>query len=224
MEVKLISCTGSFLNAAITEVEALIVYIARVSNPGNQNNMETAPKLIKYLIDNKHWSPFEMVDFTVEIKTSRAIAQQILRHRSFSFQEFSQRYAVATDFEPVQLRKQADKNRQSSTELFDPLIKIAEGVELTASWVIQNQLMHAKDMYRKLIDAGVAKECARMVLPLTTQTTIYMKGSVRSWIHYLMIRDDAHTQLEHQQIAKEIKKIFCDLFPNIADALLWLLE
>lgn len=225
MNVKLISFTEAVVSAdghPLT-AEALIVYIARVSNPSNQLNTETSDKLIKFLIENKHWSPFEMVDMTVEIVTSRAIAQQILRHRSFSFQEFSQRYAVATEFEPVQLRRQADKNRQSSTEEFDPVIKIADNVhDVKASEVIRYVVDDLNAMYKKLIDAGIAKECARMILPLTTQTKIYMKGSVRSWIHYLQIRCDPHTQIEHQQIAVRIKNIFENQFPNISKALSWI--
>lgn len=214
MQVKLISLTEDRTNQQLTG-ESLIVYIARVSNPSNQMNHETADKLIAYLVKNKHWSPFEMVDMTVEIVTSRAIAQQILRHRSFSFQEFSQRYAVATEMEPVQLRKQADKNRQSSTEIFNPML---DGffTQVTADKAIDDAVKHCEDVYKRLLDAGVAKECARMVLPLTTQTKIYMKGSVRSWIHYLQIRCDEHTQLEHREIALAIMEIFKTQFPNIA--------
>jgi len=180
--------------------EQLIVFTARVSNPGNQHNNETAPKLLEYLIKNRHWSPFEMVSMCVEIKTSRAIAQQILRHRSFSFQEFSQRYAEVVDMEPVQLRKQAEKNRQSSTEAFDPDIMVDDMGD-KASVHIKEHLDWCQELYKSLLAAGVAKECARMVLPLTTQTTIYMSGTVRSWIHYLQQRCDEHTQLEHRDIA-----------------------
>lgn len=217
MQTKLISVTsavGPYTN------EELIVYIARVSNPANRD--APADKLIRYLIDNKHWSPFEMVDLTFEIITSRAIAQQILRHRSFSFQEFSQRYAVVSEMEPVQLRKQAEKNRQSSTEAFDPKISIDTGndyVDETASEAIEAHLSYCESLYKALIEAGVAKECARMVLPLTTQTTLYMKGSVRSWLHYFAIRCDSHTQLEHQQIALSIRGEFSNLFPVIAKTL-----
>ena len=225
MNVKLISLTmGMFEHfEKITTPEELIVYTARVSNPSNQMNTETSPRLIEYLIKNKHWSPFEMADMQVEITTSRAIAQQILRHRSFSFQEFSQRYAAVTDMEPVQLRKQGATNRQSSEEEFDPIIKvpIMEGTEDNASKVIEGFVDLANEMYKTLLDAGVAKECARMVLPLTTQTKIYMKGSVRSWIHYLQIRCDGHTQLEHRQIAEAIQAIFIQQFPNISIALGW---
>lgn len=221
MQVKLVSTTqDNFTDDKRLTPEKLIVYIARVSNPSNQLNEGTADKLIAYLIKNKHWSPFEMVDMTVEIKTSRAIAQQILRHRSFSFQEFSQRYAEVTDMEPVQLRKAGSSNRQSSTEVFDPHPFPAE-ISFPASVIIENHNKGCTDLYKALLTAGVAKECARMVLPLTTQTTIYMKGSIRSWIHYLQIRCDEHTQLEHQQIGIEIQKIFIHEFPNISKALAW---
>lgn len=202
--------------------EELLVYIARVSNPANQMNSETSPKLIKYLIGNKHWSPFEMVDMTVEIVTSRAIAQQILRHRSFSFQEFSQRYAAVTEMEPVQLRKQAEKNRQSSTEDFNPTISIDYGNDIgtdTASQAIADYIELGQNLYKGLLNAGVAKECARFVLPLTTQTRIYMKGSIRSWIHYLQIRCDEHTQLEHREIALAIREIFAHNFTYTFHAL-----
>lgn len=193
--------------------EELIVYVARVSNPSNQLNSETSDKLISYLIKNKHWSPFEMVDMTVEIVTSRGIAQQILRHRSFSFQEFSQRYAEVTDFEEIQLRRQADKNRQSSSDELDESLLFHFTNQI-------NQHIKASDiLYREMIEKGVAKECARFVLPITTQTKIYMKGSVRSWIHYLQIRCDQHTQLEHRLIALAICDHFKTAFPNISKAL-----
>lgn len=236
MNVQLVSVTRSEIQCYMREdefpspgelpnhlsPEQLITYTARVSNPGNQHNHETADKLIAYLIKNKHWSPFEMVSMCVEIKTSRAIAQQILRHRSFSFQEFSQRYAKVVDMEPVQLRKQAEKNRQSSTEAFDPVLPATarqQGDEgLKASVAVQNAIKHCEIIYQELIKAGVAKECARMVLPLTTQTTIYMTGTVRSWIHYLQQRIDPHTQLEHQQVAQAVLSIFVQKFPNIAVA------
>ncbi len=214
MQVRPVSITQSLVVEKDLSPEELIVYIARVSNPSNQLNSETSDKLIRYLIKNKHWSPFEMVDMTVEIVTSRAIAQQILRHRSFSFQEFSQRYAEVTEMEPVQLRKQAEKNRQSSTEEFNPPYKAGN-----VDTAIQYHLEACQKLYMDLIEMGAAKECARMVLPLTTQTRIYMKGSVRSWIHYLMIRTDQHTQLEHRQIAMFILALFEEKFPNIAKAL-----
>ena len=215
MNVKLVSVTKATIEEKDLSPEELIVYVARVSNPSNQLNFGTSDKLISYLVKNKHWSPFEMVDMTVEIVTSRGIAQQILRHRSFSFQEFSQRYAQATDFEPIGLRKSGATNRQSSTEIFDPVIDN----NIVASRLIQNHLKESEDLYKVLLESGVAKECARFVLPLTTQTTLYMKGSIRSWIHYLQIRCDGHTQLEHQQIALQILELFKINFPNISRAL-----
>lgn len=216
MNVKLVSLTKSLVEEKELSAEELIVYVARVSNPSNQLNSETADKLIAYMVKNKHWSPFEMCDMTVEIVTSRGIAQQILRHRSFSFQEFSQRYAEVTDFEAVQLRKSGATNRQSSLKVFDPLLY---GNSVLASKLIEHHLEESEDLYKKLLAAGVAKECARFVLPLTTQTKIYMKGSVRSWIHYLQIRTDEHTQLEHRQIAMGILEVFKSNFPNISKAL-----
>lgn len=219
MNVKLVSVTKSLVEEKELSAEELIVYVARVSNPSNQLNSETSDKLIAYLVRNKHWSPFEMVDMTVEIVTSRGIAQQILRHRSFSFQEFSQRYAEVTDFEPVQLRKSGATNRQSSLEVFDPVVKDRDGFEEPSSSLVDDHIINSQELYQKLIQAGVAKECARMVLPLTTQTKIYMKGSVRSWIHYLQIRCDEHTQLEHREIALAIADVFKSIFPNISKGL-----
>jgi thymidylate synthase (FAD) len=156
-----------------------------------------------------------MVDMTVEIETSRAIAQQILRHRSFVLQEFSQRYSEATSFEPIETRKSGSTNRQSSLVPFDPML--AYGVN--ASDVIAEHIVNSEALYKYLLEAGVAKECARFVLPLCTQTRLYMKGSIRSWIHYLQIRCDEHTQLEHRQVAGEIASIFEHYFPNISKAL-----
>lgn len=201
MKVQLISLTQ---HPEMTP-EQLIVYTARVSNPNNQGNLDTSHKLIKYLIEHKHWSPFEMVDMTVEIETSRAIAQQILRHRSFCYQEMSQRYAPAFSFEPIQMRKQAEKNRQSSTEPmhdFDTRVKTF--------------LEYANDLYTEMLDVGVARECARMILPLTTSSRLYMKGSVRSWIHYLELRTQEDTQLEHRWVAEAIKEIFEQQFPTVS--------
>ena len=206
MNVKLISVT----QAPEMSPEELIVCTARVSNPENQYNHETAPRLINYLIKHKHWSPFEMVDMTVEIETSRGIAQQILRHRSFSFQEFSQRYSSASKIEPIELRRSGATNRQSSTDAMDSDEAI-EAVDLAITTCLK--------AYKDLLEIGVARECARFVLPIATQTRIYMKGSIRSWIHYLQIRTDEHTQLEHRLIAMEIQKVFNELFPNISKAL-----
>lgn len=220
MNVKLVSITKDYLNGGTLKPEELIVFIARVSNPSNQMNTETSDRLIAYLAKNKHWSPFEMVDMTVEIVTSRGIAQQILRHRSFSFQEFSQRYAEVTDMEPIQLRKSGTTNRQSSSEVFNPdLAQHPEHEGMFADKLIAEHLQRSEELYKLLLDAGVAKECARFVLPITTQTKIYMKGSIRSWIHYLQIRCDEHTQLEHREIANAIMTIFEENFPNIHKAI-----
>lgn len=213
MNVKLVSLTKSLVEEKELSAEELIVYVARVSNPSNQLNSETSDKLVSYMVRNKHWSPFEMVDMTVEIVTSRGIAQQILRHRSFSFQEFSQRYAKVIDMEDVQLRYQADKNRQSSSDALT-----GEDAEYFGER-LQQVLDLSQEVYGEMLDKGVAKECARFVLPITTQTKIYMKGSIRSWIHYLQIRCDVHTQLEHRQIALSVLEIFKANFPHISKAI-----
>jgi thymidylate synthase (FAD) len=194
----------------IWTAEDLIVYAARVSNPSNQLNKETAPRLLAYCIKHGHWSIFETASMTVEIETSRAIAAQILRHRSFTFQEFSQRYAVAQGFEPVELRRQHPTNRQASGEVInDP--KLAESVDEAIS--------KCSRVYDILINEGVSKETARMILPLCTTTRLYMTGNVRSWIHYLEQRTADGTQKEHREIALAIKAIFTEKFPNIARAL-----
>jgi thymidylate synthase (FAD) len=215
MDVKLISLTQpqvSTPDRAPMSAEDIIAYCARVSNPKNQMNTATAPKLLKFLIKHKHWSPFELASMCVEIKTSRAIAAQILRHRSFSFQEFSQRYSKATDLEDLELRAPADKNRQSSSK------KITNPILLERARSFQHQ---AKEIYDELIDSGVAKECARAVLPLGTQTTMYMNGTVRSWIHYINLRTEENTQKEHRDIANTIKNIFINQFPDTSKALGW---
>jgi thymidylate synthase (FAD) len=213
MNTKLISITKPQIEGLDT-AEDLISYCARVSNPSNQFNTETAPKLLKYLITHKHWSPYEMVSFTVEIKTSRAIAAQILRHRSFSFQEFSQRYSQSTSFEDIEWRMQGKTNRQVGDEEVDLSPEIKYEVDTT--------LTNCKELYDKLIENGVAKECARMILPLNTSTTLYMSGTVRSWIHYLELRTKEDTQKEHRIIADEIKKIFIKEFPVTSCALNWI--
>jgi len=206
--VKEISVT-QFLGDDPMTPEEVIIYTARVSSPANQDNHATAPRLIKYLINHKHWSPFEMVDWTVEVYTSRAIAAQILRHRSFSFQEFSQRYATVDLSElpmPEMRRKHKEGNRQGSGEvMYSALVKVA--------------IEQAVSAYQTLIDCDVAPETARMVLPLCTPTRLYMKGSVRSWIHYFSARCDPHTQKEHRLIAKEIRSLFIKRFPQISAAL-----
>jgi len=222
MKVKLISTTAPLRprHDSPNTAEELIAYCARVSNPKNQNNKATAPKLLKFLIKHKHWSPFELANMCVEIKTSRAIAAQILRHRSFSFQEFSQRYSEATEFEDTQLRRRAEKNRQSSEEEIDP--KLTDNYKnIPASVAVRDYLWKGKALYDELIEEGVAKECARMVLPLATETTMYMNGTVRSWIHYIQLRTEENTQKEHRDIANEIKDIFISEFPDTSEALDW---
>lgn len=192
--------------------EDLIVYCARVSNPKNQTNFDTSAKLLRYCIKHGHWSVFEMADWTVEIETSRAISAQILRHRSFSFQEFSQRYADIRDigevFEPVEFRQRAEGgNRQGSGLPLPELEYIAN--------IAQDEALRR---YEDLINKDVAPESARMILPMCVKTRLYMKGSVRSWIHYLKARCDLHTQTEHREIALAILGMFHANFPTIAEA------
>jgi len=213
MNVKLVSLTQP--HDGDMNCEDLIAYCARVSNPSNQNNTVTAPKLLKYLIKHKHWSPFEMASMTLEIKTSRAIAAQILRHRSFSFQEFSQRYSVAQELEEIEFRKQAEKNRQSSTDEF------TDGFFLSK---VREHLGKSVSLYNEAIKLGIAKESARLLLPLTTETTMYMSGTIRSWVHYIDLRCQQDTQKEHREIAEACKKIFIENFPNISLALDWQLK
>jgi len=209
MNVRLIATSQPRLSN-ILDAEALIVYAARVSNPSNQDNHETGERLLSYCIRHGHWSVFETASMTVEVTTSRAIAAQLLRHRSFTFQEFSQRYAEAGEFEPVELRRQAESNRQSSRE------PISDS-KLTQE--IERAVQYLRNAYFALIHEGVARECARMILPLCTQTTLYMTGNVRSWIHYLEQRLSEHTQLEHRQLAQEVQRIFAGEFPTIAKLL-----
>lgn len=213
MKVKLVSITQPYIDG-VNSAEDLIAYCARVSNPGNQMNSATAPKLLKYLIDNKHWSPFEMVSMCVSIDTSRAIAQQIIRHRSFSFQEFSQRYAdvnaLEDILEPVELRYKNESNRQSSTHLFEDEILRKR---------VEDYLIKGSKLYCDLLNADVAPETARFVLPLTTKTKLYMNGTLRSWIHYLNLRCDEHTQKEHREVAKQVKGLIYQAFPTIYKAL-----
>ena len=220
MNVKLVSLTQPQIGTAGMSAEDIIAYCARVSNPSNQMNTKTAPKLIAFLIKHKHWSPFELASMCVEIKTSRAIAAQILRHRSFSFQEFSQRYSEAQELEPLELRQQAEKNRQSSTDVIDPRLT-DDYKNVPASLAISQHLNQGIKLYNELIEAGVAKESARMVLPLTTETTLYMNGTVRSWVHYIDLRTEENTQKEHRDIANGVKDIFIEQFPNVSEALEW---
>ena len=191
----------------------LIAYMARVSNPANQNNTETSSKLISYLIKHKHWSPLEMVNMCVEINTTRSISAQILRHRSFSFQEFSQRYAVVLD-DPVipDLRRQDTKNRQNSIDDLDPYTK--QKLQLKAKFIYDQSMM----LYDEMLGAGVAKECAREVLPLSSPTRMYMNGTLRSWVHYCDLRCANGTQLEHKIIADQCKELIIQQFPMVAEA------
>jgi len=218
MNVELKAVTypvNALQDKGIKTAEDFIVYCARVSNPSNQFNSDTGDKLISYCIKHQHWSIFEQAFCTFEIVTSRAIAAQILRHRSFTFQEFSQRYSVATQLEELQYRKQGKTNRQIGDEEYpisqnlDVLVQVNEA---------QQKCLKA---YDKLIENGIARECARMVLPLNTQTTLYMSGSVRSFIHYIQLRSKEDTQKEHRDIALAMKNIFNKTFPCIAKALEW---
>lgn len=194
------------------DAENLIVKMARVSNPANEGNVATAPKLLRYLIDHQHWSPFQMCSLCVKIETERDISAQILRHSSFSFQEFSTRYAEAQPLTIPDLRKQDLKNRQNSTDDLSP--------HLIKSYNERIQYLYAgiKDCYNGMIANGVAKETARRILPLSTQTTLYMHGTLRSWIHYINVRTDSGTQLEHRLIAENCKQIFIKQFPTIGEA------
>jgi thymidylate synthase (FAD) len=198
-----------------------IVEVARVSS-SRKNKKDKPEGLLRYLVQHKHWSPLEHGHATFEIETSKAIGIQLIRHRSFAFQEFSQRYQdvnrLGDIFEPIELREQCEDNRQSSTKVIDPQINV-EGGTLPASELINNFLNHSDKLYSQLLEAGVAREQARMVLPLATTTKIHMTGSIRSWIHFLELRDDGHAQKEIQLIAKEIKHIFIQEFPVISKAL-----
>ena len=197
------------------DAEALVGKIARVSNPDNENNPKVE-KLLKYLIKHKHWSPFEMVSMCVEIHTTRAISPQILRHRSFSFQEFSQRYAIPTDtFATVvpELRRQDKKNRQNSID------DLPQETQEYYKERMDNHFREAVNLYESLLHSDVAKECARSVLPLNTVTRLYMTGTIRSWLHYCDLRCSNGTQEEHKQIADSVKKILTEQLPTIAHAM-----
>ena len=202
--VSLVWCTPN--------AEDLLTKMARVSNPTNEDNMATAPKLLRYLIDHQHWSPFEMCSLCIKIDTERDISAQILRHRSFSFQEFSTRYAEAQPLTVPDLRKQDLKNRQNSTNDLD------FNTQEYYDEQIRNQYADIKELYDQMIADGVAKECARRILPLSTQTTLYMHGTLRSWIHYINVRASKETQLEHRLIAEGCKQIFIEQFPVIGEA------
>jgi len=196
--------------------EALISYMARVSNPSNQSNTETSQRLIRYLIEHQHWSPFEMVNMCVEINTTRSIAAQILRHRSFSFQEFSQRYSdISSIGSPAipALRRQDTKNRQNSIDDLDYLRQDLYSAK------IQHLFDESYRLYNELLEEGVAKECAREVLPLATSTRLYMNGSIRSWIHYCQLRCGNGTQLEHRIIANGVYELLQEHLPSVCAVL-----
>lgn len=197
---------------ATPNAEQLIVRMARVSNPANESNMDSAPALLRYLIKHKHYSPFEMANMCVKINTQRDISAQILRHRSFTFQEFSTRYAAVTNgYDLPRLRRQDNKNRQNSFDDLD-----AHVVDIYTGRML-DLFNDIETLYEKMLDEGIAKETARRILPLCTNTTLYMNGSLRSWVHYLNLRCDAATQLEHREIANEIKQLFTEQFPVIAE-------
>jgi len=208
MSVKLVSVTPN--------AEKLIAYCARVSNPKGQDSDNYA-KLLKYCIDHHHWSIFEQAFMTVEINTTRGLAAQILRHRSFTFQEFSQRYAdtsfLSEQIPLFELRRQDDKNRQNSID------DIPDEVRSKYNVLIREHFAKAKGLYDQMLKDGIAKECARFILPLATPTRLYMTGSIRSFIHYISLREKNGTQKEHMDIAKECKRIFCEQFPTVAEAL-----
>lgn len=210
MTVKLISVTP--------DAEKTMAFIARVSNPANQDN-ENYSKLLAYCIKHNHWSVFEQSSMTLEIETNRGIAAQILRHRSFTFQEFSQRYAdtnlISEKIPLPELRRQDTKNRQNSTD------DLGDYVKLKLLEDIRVHFTAAQNLYNRLLEAEVAKECARFVLPLAVPTRIYMTGSCRSWIHYINLRSAHGTQKEHMDIAIECKKVFTEQFPSVSEALGW---
>tara|TARA_R100001015_G_C4587404_1_gene143209 strand:+ start:249 stop:881 length:633 start_codon:yes stop_codon:yes gene_type:complete len=209
MTVNLISITP--------DAEQTMAYIARVSNPSNQDNEKYAG-LLKYCIKHNHWSVFEQSTMTLEIETTRAIAAQILRHRSFTFQEFSQRYAQTNslgDIELPELRRQDQKNRQNSTDDLDP--NVIDTLNKQMKTLFDSSLA----LYNQMLELDVAKECARMVLPLCTPTRIYMTGSCRSWIHYINLRSAHGTQKEHMDIAEACRKVFTEQFPTVSEALEW---
>jgi thymidylate synthase (FAD) len=218
MDVKLLSFsqpTEDFANQGIDNAQELIAYCARVSNPSNQFNTETSDKLIRYLIKHQHWSPLEMVSACLEITTTRDIARQILRHRSFSFQEFSQRYADPTkdlDFVIREARLQDTKNRQNSVETDD--------VELTAWWDAKQKFIieTVKQTYAEAIERGIAKEQARAILPEgNTVSRLYMNGTLRSWVHFIELRSANGTQKEHQEVAKACAQVIAQVFPMVGD-------
>ena len=201
------------------EAEKTMGYVARVSNPNNQDNPKVAG-LLKYCIKHNHWSVFEQAHMTVEIETTRGLAAQILRHRSFTYQEFSQRYAdsslLGNTIPLPALRRQDEKNRQNSIDDIDPLTQQDFEIKM------QRHFVDGMHLYKEMLEAGIAKECARFVLPLATPTRIYMTGSVRSWVHYIDLRSAHGTQKEHMAVAEGVRSIFKEQFPTVAEALDWI--
>jgi thymidylate synthase (FAD) len=217
--VKLVAITQGAGELIEKNAQEVISYITRVSNPNNQLNFDTSAGLLRYCIKHKHWSPFEHAYMTLEINTNRGIAAQILRHRSFTFQEFSQRYAdtnlLTETLEVPELRRQDTKNRQNSTDDLDEFLKEALEKE------IDDHFTQSKLLYNRLLSQGVAKECARSVLPINTPTRIYMTGSCRSWVHYIDLRSANGTQKEHMIIAEQCRDVFKEQFPDISEAMQW---
>ena len=211
--------TSVSLISVTPDAEKTIGYIARVSNPVNQDNPKVSG-LLNYCIKHQHWSIFEQASMTLQIETTRGIAAQVLRHRSFTYQEFSQRYAdssmLADEIPMFELRRQDVKNRQNSIDDVDPFIKQEFDIEA------KKYFEEGMKLYKKMLDSGIAKECARFVLPLATPTRIYMSGTIRSWIHYIDLRSAHGTQKEHMDIANGAKKIFTEQFPTISTALEWI--
>lgn len=221
-KVSLVGMTKPSAATGCETANQLIAYAARVSNPGNQNNDKTAPKLLRYLIENDHWSPFEMVSVTMEIVTTRDISRQIIRHRSFSFQEFSQRYAESTEFTVRECRYQDNKNRQNSVEI--DTTNPAER-EIAEIWRMKQHhvLRTSTDAYNWALNNGIAKEQARAVLPEgNTETTLYMAGTLRSWVHYCQLRMANGTQKEHMEVAKKCWDVLGTHFPDVIEACEWL--
>jgi thymidylate synthase (FAD) len=214
-DVKLVAITEGANELLGKNAQEIVSYVARVSNASNQSNFTTAPKLIKYLLDQKHWSPFEHVSCTLEIKTSRAIAAQILRHRSFVFQEFSQRYAAVSSNTKYPARRQDQKNRQNSVDDMSDEDKLWFDAAQDKVWD------ESKKLYDEALSKGIAKEQARFLLPLSTETTLYMTGNLRSWITYINLRCSNGTQKEHADIAIDCKSIIASRFPDVATALGW---
>ena len=210
MNVKLVSVTP--------DAEKLMGYVARVSNPKNQDNPKVAG-LLGYCIKHGHWSVFEQAHMTLEIETTRGLAAQILRHRSFTYQEFSQRYADSSLLDETvplpELRRQDTKNRQNSID------DVNSWLQKWYNWRMERHFKSGMKLYKEMLADGIAKECARFVLPLATPTRLYMTGSVRSWVHYIQLRSGHGTQKEHMEIANECKRIFSEQFPVVAEALTW---